>query len=139
MIYLIYVSSATRPMSRADLEAILSSSRRNNLKQGITGMLLYLGGNFMQVIEGPEEAVLALQNRLAQDSRHQGIMVLRQAALKERQFKDWAMGYQNLDSPDTVKPEGYTNFVRDSFLAPDFVKNPSIAHRLLLSFRDTMR
>lgn len=139
MIYLVYVSSATGQLTTADLDDILAASRRNNARIGITGMLLHKGGNFMQVLEGPEESVLALQNKIEGDPRHRGLLVLRKAPLKERQFKEWAMGYQNLDEPGSPRPDGFSNFLHESLLAPEFVKNPSVAHKLLLSFRDSMR
>ncbi len=57
MFFLVYVSSAVRPFSRVDLDDLLATSRANNARVGITGMLLYKDGNFMQVLEGDEEAV----------------------------------------------------------------------------------
>jgi len=139
LICLIYVSSATRLLSTADLDDILAASRRNNTQLGVTGMLLYKDGNFMQALEGPEEAVLKLQRKIARDPRHKGLLVLRQVEVKERAFKEWAMGYYNLDAPAGAAPAGYSNFLRDSLLAPEFVENPSIAHKLLRSFRESMR
>jgi Sensors of blue-light using FAD. len=48
MFFLVYVSSATRPFSREDLRVLLETCRKNNAELGVTGMLLYKDGNFMQ-------------------------------------------------------------------------------------------
>ncbi len=57
MFFLVYVSSATRPFSGEDLRALLETCRKDNAELGVTGMLLYKDGNFMQVLEGDEDAV----------------------------------------------------------------------------------
>ena len=57
LVQLIYVSSACRELSDEELEHILESSIRHNTQQGITGVLLYTNGRFMQVIEGEEAAI----------------------------------------------------------------------------------
>ncbi len=60
MLSLIYVSSSTRAFSDADLVALLEQSQEKNARLDITGMLLYKDGNFMQVLEGPDDAVRQL-------------------------------------------------------------------------------
>ena len=57
MIHLIYVSSATREMTEEDLIFLLEQSRNRNLRQHVTGMLLFVGGNFIQVLEGDDKDV----------------------------------------------------------------------------------
>ncbi len=64
MIYLVYVSSATKLFSEAELVELLRQARARNSHSGITGMLLYSNGNFIQVIEGEETIVLALHQNL---------------------------------------------------------------------------
>jgi len=60
MIRLLYISHATREISEAQIQDILQSSRRNNPALGITGVLVHGGAQFMQILEGPEHAVLRL-------------------------------------------------------------------------------
>ncbi|MEP7187723.1 MAG: BLUF domain-containing protein, partial [Roseiflexaceae bacterium] len=60
MYYLSYASVAVTPFTSAALQALLLTSRRNNMQLGITGMLLYKDGEFMQVLEGEQAAVQAL-------------------------------------------------------------------------------
>ena len=60
MFHLVYVSSAVRPFSKSELVELLNVTRDNNSRLGVTGMLLYRDGNFMQVLEGGEPVVRAL-------------------------------------------------------------------------------
>ena len=70
LINLIYASSATRLMNEEDLLAILKKSHENNGQLNITGMLLYRGGNFLQVLEGEEKVVDERFKVIMGDPRH---------------------------------------------------------------------
>jgi hypothetical protein len=95
---MLYVSGATRPMAASDLDDILSASRRNNARDGITGILLYADGAFIQVLEGPESQVKATVSRIRRDDRHRNFMVMVEQTVPERVFADWAMGFKQLDA-----------------------------------------
>lgn len=136
---LVYVSSARRLLEDAELEAILLVSRRNNLRDEITGMLLYKGGNIMQVLEGPEDKVLALVEKLRQDPRHHGLLILLRSHIAERQFDQWAMAFHKAESPAKEDLEGISDFLDNEIAAQAFRSNPASAYRLLLSFRDNIR
>lgn len=69
---LIYVSSTKRDVPDATLNEILSVSRRNNEPAGITGMLMYLEGGFLQVLEGERAQVESTYQRICADKRHWG-------------------------------------------------------------------
>ena len=70
LIHLIYSSVAVSAVSAAELQELLITSRRNNARINVTGMLLYADGAFFQAIEGEEQAVLSLYERLTHDKRH---------------------------------------------------------------------
>ena len=63
LITVAYVSSATHLMTEDELAAILDVSRERNARDGITGLLLYSDGDFIQVLEGPEAPVRAAGER----------------------------------------------------------------------------
>src|SRR5437870_652135 len=94
---LVYASSAVKLCSRPDLLRLLEKAHRNNTRDGITGLLLYKDGNFMQALEGPEETVLRTFARISRDPRHHGVMTLLDGPLTERQFPSWSMGFRNLE------------------------------------------
>jgi len=100
MITVVYVSSAVLLMSPTDLLDLLRNSRERNHVAQITGMLLYRDGNFMQVLEGEERVVDALQERIRRDPRHRGMICLLRQRLAERAFGDWSMGFRNLHELD---------------------------------------
>jgi hypothetical protein len=96
---LLYVSNTTRDADPAMLEDILAASRRNNPPLGITGMLLYVDGGFLQVLEGREETLSALLNKIAADKRHWNTQVLLKRTA-EPVFRDWSMGFHRVEDGD---------------------------------------
>ena len=94
---LLYVSGATRPMSDADLDDILRASRANNGRLGVTGMLLWADGAFIQVLEGDAATIARLLDRIRRDERHRNVMVILEQRVDRRVFGAWEMGYKKLD------------------------------------------
>ncbi len=89
---LVYVSVASRPMGRADLVEIGQTARRKNLANKITGLLLYVEGEFFQVIEGPADHVERLFGSIEQDPRNRWVTPLLRERPFFRIFKNWSMG-----------------------------------------------
>lgn len=139
MIHLIYASSAIAPLTEQELIDLLKQAREKNAQLGITGMLLYKGGNFLQVLEGDEEAVMSLYKTIQNDPRHRQVMTIAKRKVSERTFPDWQMAFVNLQ---TVKPEdipGYSEYLNEPFTPENFEQNPSLAHRFLQVFKEIMR
>jgi hypothetical protein len=108
---LIYVSSAVTPYDQADQDDILAVARQRNSAEGITGMLLYHDGNILQVLEGPEDRVTACFDRIAQDPRHQGCIVLQSEAVAGRTFAQWDMAYVPFVELSTQDKEGFLDLL----------------------------
>jgi Sensors of blue-light using FAD len=139
MLSMVYVSSATRPLTDDDFKQILAAAQRNNERHGITGLLLYKDGNFMQALEGPDEAVIAAYDHICLDKRHRGLLVLLREEIAERRFPEWSMSLKRIDRLQIPASASLSSFIDDSFTAESFQKNPTTAVKLLLSFRDSMR
>lgn len=88
---LTYTSFATLDLTAADLEAIHRSAREHNAMDGITGLLIFNGTHFLQIIEGVPSAIDELVERLRRDPRHNGLEVRDQRAISERSFGGWSM------------------------------------------------
>ena len=131
---LIYVSSANRLLSTEELWSLLEVSRRNNLRAGVTGMLLYKGGNFMQVIEGEAAQVDALHARILRDKRHHGVFTLLDRTLEGREFPVWSMGFQNFSDPASLPLPGWNRFLASPWAEHPELVNPSRALKLLRVF-----
>jgi hypothetical protein len=101
-------------------------------------MLLYKDGNLMQVLEGDGPAVHALYERIAEDPRHRGALVLLDEEQPERQFADWSMAYRDLDVPGTDGVPGYSRFLSTPLTADEFGARPGIAQQLLAIFKATL-
>ncbi len=86
----LYISTAPT-LSRDEVDAILACSARNNPARAITGLLLYNGRNFLQLLEGEEEELVSLMLRITEDERHSGITLLDRRSIAERACPDWAM------------------------------------------------
>ena len=139
MLSLIYVSTSLKMLSDEELLDILKVSRENNSTKDVTGLLLYKGGNFMQVLEGPDEAVEALYKKIELDPRHKDLIVLSREQISSRQFPAWQMAFQNLDNPAIKNEAGFSQFLQDEFVADVYRENPLRAYIMLLTFRDNMR
>lgn len=97
---IIYLSSAVRELSAEELRELLAEAQRNNGRNGITGVLLYLNGNFLQFLEGPAQAVGATLDRIRKDHRHSGVFVLNDSEVERAQFPGWSMGFKNVSDED---------------------------------------
>ena len=138
MVSLVYASSAVDDFSASDLVALLRQCCEKNVQLDISGMLLYKDGNFMQVLEGPDEAVGRLIQTIDADRRHKGIIRLEERQIEERQFSGWAMAFHNLRDPAVRELEGYSEFLNDRLDSEAFRSDASRAHRLLNVFRRSM-
>ena len=94
-----YVSAASWNLLDEQVQHIVAESRRRNALNGITGVLLYCDGNFMQYIEGEEEAVIETFARIRASECHYQVNELMNQPILEREFADWSMGF-SLPSAD---------------------------------------
>jgi hypothetical protein len=139
MLSMVYVSSITRPLNEEDFTQLLAAARQNNERNDITGLLLYKDGNFMQAVEGPDEAVSTLFDRIRRDSRHHGVLMLLKEQITERRFPNWSMSLKNLNQLEAPQRAQINSFLTDDFTAESYRKNPTSAIKLLLTFRDVVR
>jgi hypothetical protein len=138
MYFRVYVSTATRPFSQSELVDLLSHCHENNVALGITGLLLYKDGNFMQMLEGEEETVKTLYAKIGRDPRHQGLLTLLEGPQAERQFPDFSMAFRNLDAADITSTPGYSEFLNTPLTADEFSADPTRSQKLLMMFKKNM-
>ena len=100
LVRLLYASRAVDASPRA-IEDILAEGRAHNPTSGITGILCYGGGVFLQAIEGGREAVNKLYNHIIEDARHSDVVLLHYEEITERRFGGWTMGQVNLSKLNT--------------------------------------
>ena len=135
MIQISYISKATKAMSQDDLEEILRTSRENNARLGITGMLLYGNKTFVQILEGEEKAVNELVEKIKQDSRHADFQVLKKKTIDRREYADWSMDFKRVSGEDFQSVKGLENLVEMDFNSTFLASHASIVESLMEHFR----
>lgn len=135
LFFLTYVSIANNDFSPEQLVELLETSRRNNEKSGITGMLLYKDRRFLQVLEGAEDAVRVTYARIERDPRHRDLVLLLSDEEQEREFADWSMAFHELDDQTARELPGFSPFLGTELSPDEFKDDPSRARKLLRIFR----
>lgn len=103
MFQLAYISFAADnfdPNGNEGIDNILKVANQNNQEKQISGMLLFKGGVFIQLLEGAKDEALELYGKIASDLRHEGQKILLKQECEERLFADWTMAYQNVSDID---------------------------------------
>lgn len=136
---LIYVSSAVEVLPDEELDRILESSVRHNTPQQVTGMLLYSGGNFMQVLEGEAAALDETYDRICHDPRHRNIVLLYREVISSRSFMRWSMGFHRVTPKDAETHPAYAHLFSDGFDAQAIGAESGLAAALLLQFCEPER
>jgi hypothetical protein len=100
LVRLLYASRAA-DANPESIEGILAQSRQHNPTCGITGILCYGGGIFLQAIEGGRMQVSELFGHIQKDPRHKDVALLHYEEISERRFGGWTMGQVNLSKLNT--------------------------------------
>ena len=100
LVRLLYASRAV-DAGPETIENILSQSRQFNPSGGITGILCYGGGIFLQAIEGGRAAVSELYAHIQKDPRHKDVMLLAYEEISERRYSGWTMGQVDVTRVNT--------------------------------------
>lgn len=95
---LLYVSSASRAMPAHELATLVAEARAWNAANGITGVLLYRMGNFIQYLEGPGDRIDLLHRRIRRDARHHGVVPILDHRIAARAFAGQPLKFEDLDA-----------------------------------------
>jgi hypothetical protein len=134
LIHCIYASAAARPFSTSDLAELLRSSRERNARLGLTGMLLYAEGSFLQVLEGAGASVDALVGKIEADPRHEQVTVIIREPIARRAFSDWSMGFYAATRSELDGIAGVNDFFGGARTLAQV--DAGRAQKLLAGFRD---
>ncbi len=96
LVRLMYASRAAEGVDQDSLIGILRQSKAHNPALGVTGVLCFSQGIFLQVLEGGRSAVNRLYNRIAADPRHTQVELMSYEEIGERHFAGWSMGQVNM-------------------------------------------
>jgi hypothetical protein len=144
MLYcVVYISKVVNLMHDGDLIGLLQQSRSYNETHGITGMLLYIEGRFftksegrfMQVLEGTEDEVKLVFDKIKADGRHHQVIMLKKETITARHFNAWTMGFRSMQLEEYRNLTGFFE-LNDDFLKSYEFKESDNAYTLLKSFYD---
>jgi Sensors of blue-light using FAD len=97
LISVIYASRATEHFHEHEIPDLLKQSRVSNARRELTGMLLYIGGSFVQVLEGQPDMVEAVFATILLDKRHTQVTLIARDTISERAYEGWTMIHKTLD------------------------------------------
>jgi hypothetical protein len=138
MFHVVCTSAAVHLLTKAELQAMLQETRETCARRGITGMLLYKDGTFLQVLEGEQEAVLNVVSMIRQDPRHKRPYVLLSETSEQRLFSNWSMAFRDVSGDSLMSTPGFSDFLNTPFTGDEFSANPTRCMQLLLSFKKNM-
>ena len=121
---LTYTSLASLDLRAADLEDIHHAAIELNALDGVTGMLVFNGTHFLQIIEGAQSAIDELVERLRRDQRHSGLEIRDERRIEARSFPGWSMELVQVsasyfEARETIRdriPESVDDTIREQLL-----------------------
>jgi len=135
---LIYSSEAAPGLAAPELEEMLAESRVRNRVYGITGVLLFVDGAFLQILEGEKEDVLGLMERIERDPRHHGVKVFYEEEVPERAFPSWSMAYLSPSAEEVAKWAGLDGATTIGDVLASIEKNPGRLPKMVVNILKTL-
>lgn len=117
LISLIYASRSTECFHEHEIPDLLQHGRVANARLEITGMLLYIAGSFLQVLEGQPEMVDSVYRKIMADNRHTQLALIAREFIPERAFEGWTMMHKTLDPVEAGELIGESDF----FMSPTWL------------------
>lgn len=131
---LLYRSEQAYEMETADMVKLLFDARAFNRDNGITGLLLHHGGEFMQLLEGEQHEVQRLYRRIAEDSRHRDAVIEVNAPADRRLFPEWQMGYAEAPQMDGLPALAGAESERDAMTSLRVLARDHMSAMRLMQF-----
>ena len=136
MLYqLVYSSLATEKMPKSKLYKILVQARSANASKDVTGLLVFVDGIFLQVLEGERDVVTALMKKIGSDPRHKDVKIISDSEVSTRTFATWRMAYVTPSPRELANWAGLhsTTTVEDTLatLQNEHGRVPSVLNSLL--------
>lgn len=123
MYHLAYFSTATQHFTEDELKTLLESSKKNNQPAKITGVLLFIEGCFLQILEGPKDIVKSLFQKVKKDNRHKDVLRIFEGEVTERSFDKWSMGFKNIPFVEYKTQLGFEDISNEDFVNNIIKKN----------------
>lgn len=126
--YLLYVSRSRALMTEDELLDMLQHVRRHNRLTGVSGCLIYHEGEFMQLLEGRQEDLQVLRDKIAADQRHEGFRVVAEGPLQRRVFNDWGMVLRHVRAADNGGQPDFSAWQKRQIRFADLADDPQLCY-----------
>ena len=107
---IVYMSALSDHVEESCLRDILAEASARNPEHHVTGMLLYVNGSFLQVIEGDSSTLESLYKKISGDPRHARPVKIAQMPIEDREFAQWSMGWAQVDAAELDQRLGQNDF-----------------------------
>ena len=129
---IIYTSQASEQFNKRNLLDLLHTSRGYNTIDNISGLLMHRNGYFLQIIEGEQDVIKDLFQRLNNDTRHINIKLILDRSVESRLFSNWAMACADFDEPELSMLPGLRTDLSNPEVIEELITHlPEIADFLL--------
>jgi hypothetical protein len=129
LVQVLYTSKMSKECSTEMINEILKVSRQNNSVNGLTGILLFRNGEFVQILEGEKLNVYYTLKKIRDDKRHTDMKILKDSPTQERLFSNWAMAFKNDEINNKEMDRRFSDFIEK-----DGIKNNLSLFSILHSF-----
>mgnify|MGYP003662900358 FL=1 len=136
MLTIAYASKETWPMTKPELLLLLQQCRSLNAQHGITGLLVYECGYFIQVIEGEENKIEKLYSNIKNDRRNKNVTTLVHKEINNRAFEGWSMGFANVTKQEQENLPAFSKFFEPTFKFDNLAQQHAEIFELLLEFKN---
>ena len=123
-------------MMLSHLIGILRKARINNKLSDVTGLLVFVDGTFLQVLEGEESTVKDLMEKISEDTRHRDIKVILGSNVERRTFSNWEMAYTSPSAKILAMWSGLKNTRTVDEILTNLKNNPDIVPELMAYFSE---
>jgi len=110
-----YISDSKKIETGNNFEDLFEAARANNIKNNITGILIYRNSNFLQVLEGEQTMVDSTFKRIRLDVRHHNLFKIIDTTIEQRFFQDYNCGFTVINDSQTMhKLKDYLEWLKSS-------------------------
>lgn len=131
MLRVTYLSRESHPFTSKGLIDLLQHCKLNNPSLGVTGMLIYANGIFLQTLEGTTSAVDTLLEKIERDGRHREFQILKRETINTRLYEDWSMGFEQLTEGSLKDLPPPNAFKLEDFNSEYLSSHPTVVENLL--------
>lgn len=115
-----YISNFSDNLTKSGIDDLIENVNISNNNNDITGLLIVRNKHFFQILEGENDKINNLYDKIKQDLRHKDLFKLLDARIEDRIFKDYNSGKFDIFQryQDLKKLHLYFNWIKNANYLP---------------------